>query len=70
MDPALFDVTPALQPPQNVTPNFENLENIFVLARLALGLCLGLSSVAIILRVWTRFFIMKAHGWDDCKITS
>lgn len=67
MDPALLDSTPALEPPPGVTPNFENPENITPLIEFTLGICLGVSSLFVILRVWTRFIIMKVHGWDDCK---
>lgn len=60
--------TPALQPPPGITSNFDNPYNIKPEINAALGVCLGVSTVLVWLRLYTRFFIIKCHGWEDCKL--
>jgi hypothetical protein len=67
LDPSnpIFKVTPALSIP-NYVPNFDDPKNIALLIKFTVGICFAASTVMILLRIWVRFFIMKAHGWDDC----
>ncbi|RDL40437.1 uncharacterized protein BP5553_00416 [Venustampulla echinocandica] len=60
-----FDITPSLAPPPGVVPNFENPESIRTIIDFTLGICIGVSSLFVLLRIWTRFFIVKMHGWED-----
>lgn len=64
---SVFDVTPAGERPQNALSKFSNPDNMFPVIRWTLGICLGLSSLVIMLRIWGRFFVQRVHGLEDCK---
>jgi hypothetical protein len=68
-NPQVFDITPAQNPPKHVGSNFSNPENLFAVIRWTLGFCLGVSSLAVVLRIWGRFFLQRVHGLEDCKYT-
>ena len=58
---------PGLQPPEGVIPNFTNppsLENIQIAATVV---CIALATLATVLRMYTKMFIIKAIGWEDCE---
>lgn len=63
-----FDTTPALwPPPPGANVNFTNPENIHTLIRVTVALCLGVSSLLVLLRIWARALIVKQVSWDDCE---
>lgn len=59
---------PALVAPPGQTYNFINPENssynwyIFTLT-----ICFGVSTFAVLIRIYTRVKIIKIHGFEDCK---
>ncbi|KAF1961153.1 hypothetical protein CC80DRAFT_531866 [Byssothecium circinans] len=65
MDPAYFDTTAAQTPPFGTVSNFSDPPNNFLMCKVVSGLCLATGSVLVLLRMWARFFVQKAHGWDD-----
>lgn len=62
------EITPALAPPQGVTPDFRNPYSILPLVQITLVICIGVSSLFVILRLYTRLLIVRAHGWEDCEL--
>ncbi len=60
-------VPPALPPPPGVTPNFVNPESRAG-ANIALHTtCLTLVTIFFAMRIYTRKFISRWIGWDDCR---
>ncbi|KAF7509484.1 hypothetical protein GJ744_008047 [Endocarpon pusillum] len=57
--------TPALKPPPGTTSNFDNPYNIKPEIYATVGVCLGVSTVLVWLRAYTKFVILKSHGWED-----
>lgn len=60
---------PAMKPPAGVTPDFNNpgrdgsnaTQTIIGLATLT-----GLTVIILIARLYTKFVVLKKHGWEDC----
>jgi hypothetical protein len=59
--------TPARAPPPGVTSNFDNPQSRAMAAHIGMGICIGITSVLIILRVYVKLAVTKLWGWDDCK---
>lgn len=59
--------TPGLAPPPGVTPNFINPESHARFVVVTHTICLTLSTIFVLLRTYTKFFISHAPGWEDCK---
>ncbi|KAI0386881.1 hypothetical protein F5Y04DRAFT_288684 [Hypomontagnella monticulosa] len=56
---------PALKPPDNVIPNFENPPNQNIYGYVALILCTALTSIFVLLRAYARvFYLKKVHLAD------
>ena len=70
LPPSVLNALPALPPPVGVESNFVNPEDRgYVLNSVATVLfCLMVCLFAI--RVYTRLFIIRKMGWDDCKCAS
>lgn len=60
--------TPALKPPPGVVPDFDNPSGIQGEIHALLIVCAVISTIFVWLRLYTRYFIIKSHGWDDCKV--
>ena len=60
--------TPALKPPPGIVPNFQNAPNIHRTTYGVFIFCLIVSTVFVWSRLYTRYFIHKSHGWDDCNV--
>ena len=61
---------PGLPPPEGVIPNFVDpptLEHVQIAATVV---CLTLAVFTTVLRMYTKVFIIKAIGWEDCKCGS
>lgn len=56
-----------LPPPDGVTPNFTDPYSIANPLIAVATLCLILASFTTVVRLYTKFYIMKKHGWEDCK---
>ncbi|TVY39056.1 Satratoxin biosynthesis SC1 cluster protein [Lachnellula occidentalis] len=57
---------PALEPPQGVVPNFNSHDTlaVYILPTVLSGL--ALSTVFLILRIYTKYFITRSVLWEDC----
>lgn len=61
---------PALPPPPGVTPDFVDSSNLLHLTIAILTLCNFLATLAVILRMWTKLFIIHQTTLDDCISSS
>lgn len=72
ISPALWEQlkkVPALPPPPGVISNLANREvpNHFEwIITATLGLTF--TTILVLIRIYTKFFIIKSHGWEDCKL--
>jgi hypothetical protein len=56
-----------LPPPPGVTPDFDHPVSIAYRLVITIAICLSASTIAILLRLYTKFFIIHIVGVDDCK---
>lgn len=54
-------------PPPGVTPNFDHPESIGYRLAITLAVFLVLATCVLLLRLYTRYFIINIIGADDCK---
>jgi len=60
---------PALEPPKGVKPNFNSHDTLAIYIWPTVLLGLSLSTVFLILRIYTKHFITRSMSWEDCKFT-
>lgn len=58
---------PAMAPPPGVTPNFIDPPNLRHIVVLVLTLCMSFSTVAILMRMYTKLFILRKTAFEDCR---
>lgn len=58
---------PAGMPPPGVTPAFVNPPNINSLVIMTMALCNALVAVAVIIRVYTKLFLIRSTAAEDCE---
>ena len=58
---------PAMSPPPGVVPNFHNPPNLDVFVALTITLCVAFATLAVLLRMYTKVFILRALAWEDCR---
>ena len=58
---------PALAPPPGVVPNFNKPPSRAYEMRIGIGVCIAISSIFLVLRLYVKLAITHAAGWDDCK---
>ena len=59
-----------LPPPPGVVPNFVNPDSIADTIRAVAVFLAVLTTLSTAIRFYTKFFIVKAHGWEDCMLHS
>lgn len=65
---ALLADLPGMKPPPGVIPNLidpPTKGNLNLLCHVA---CISFSTVCVLIRMYTRIFINRAHGWEDCEV--
>lgn len=60
---------PAMSPPAGVVPNFHNPANLDVFVTLTITLCVTFGTLAVLLRMYTKMFIIRALALEDCKFS-
>ena len=65
MSPTEYANLPAGIPPAGVLPNFEHLRTRQADAYVGMGICIGVTSMFILLRLYVKLFITQLWGWDD-----
>lgn len=68
--PNMLNSLPALQPPAGVQPNFVNPEDRGYISNSVATVLLCLMVSLFANRVYTKLFIIRKMGWDDCKCAS
>ncbi|KAI1387216.1 uncharacterized protein F4822DRAFT_405777 [Hypoxylon trugodes] len=56
---------PALDPPDNIIPNFDDPPNKNYAAKVLLPLCLAITTIAILFRVYAKLFCVKKFEFPD-----
>lgn len=64
---SLLGQYPALPPPSGVRPNFVDPEDRGPGVVPAVAVFFVLSLIFYFSRCWTKFYIVRAVSWDDCK---
>ena len=59
-------ITPALDPPEGVKSNYVNPDSHLLWFIATTAVCMTISTVALILRLITKLYVVKSVGWDDC----
>ncbi|MCJ1470231.1 hypothetical protein MMC07_008876 [Pseudocyphellaria aurata] len=59
---------PALQPPPGVVPNFLNPENQIRSFLVATSLELGIMTVFVLVRFYSKSFLVRKYSWDDLTV--
>jgi hypothetical protein len=57
--------SPSLPPPQGVEPNFDNPPSSNLVAQILIPILLTLVTLALLLRTYAKFFVMKMVHVDD-----
>lgn len=60
---------PAMSPPAGVIPNFHDPPNFDVLVTLTIALCVTFGTLAVLLRMYTKVYILRALAWEDCRLS-
>lgn len=60
-------ITPGLDPPPGVTPNFVDPETRAPYAIIAHTIALSLATIFVAMRMYTKIWITRSPGWDDCE---
>ena len=64
-----LDATPALAPPLGLVPNFVHPYSEARSIYITVGVCTGLVTPALIVRIFTKAYIIKRVNLEDCKYT-
>lgn len=56
-----------MSPPAGAIPNFYNPPNLDVFVALTITLCVTFGTLAVVLRMYTKIFILRALAWEDCE---
>ena len=57
-----------LPPPSGVIPNFTDPDSITTIAIVVAIVFLSLTTVTTSIRCYTKLFLIRKHGWDDCQL--
>ena len=61
---------PAMSPPAGVVPNFNSPASLDTYVILTVTLGLTFITVAVVLRMYTKVFILRVLAWEDCGFYS
>ena len=64
---ALLD-EPAGKHPQGVVPTFDSSSLLQNTLAWTCGICVSLSTIVVLLRIYTKLIISRSRAWEDCKI--
>ena len=67
MDSSYYANLPAGTPPAGVIPNFDHPHSRAFEVRTGMGICIGITSVLVLLRVYVKLAVTHLWGWDDCE---
>lgn len=58
---------PAWPPPAGTVPEFHKPASLKTVFYLSIALYITCSSSAVLIRIYTRHFLIHSMGYDDCK---
>ena len=58
---------PAGLPPAGVIPNFNNPPNQDTIQYVTTALTLSFATCAVIIRIYTKRFLLRSMGYEDCR---
>ena len=58
---------PASPPPAGTIPDFQKPSGLETVSWVTLALGFALPSLALLFRIYTRHFVLRSMGYDDCK---
>lgn len=61
---------PALQPPAGLQSNFDDPQSRISLTVIPCAAIVGLMIIFVFMRMYTKVYILKSVGWDDCTLGS
>lgn len=67
MDLSDYANLPAGAPPPGVVPNFDHPPTRVIEAHIGMGICIGVTLVFVMLRLYVKLAITHTWGWDDCE---
>lgn len=56
---------PAGTPPPGILPNFDKPPNLDIASHLSVAVQIVLASLAVLIRLYTRYFLLRSVGYDD-----
>lgn len=65
--PEQLALLPAAQPPPGVKPNFVNPESCGTAVVIGLAIPSAVMSIVVLLRLYTKAYIVRSLSWDDCE---
>ena len=57
---------PGMKPPTGVIPSFVDPPNQLVALQAVVSLCLIIATCCVVVRAYTRFYLTRSYGWEDC----
>lgn len=66
MDKDKLEELPGMKPPSGVIPNLLNpptMQNVNLLCQIT---CLSVSTICVVIRMYTKIVIDRSPGWEDC----
>ena len=60
---------PAMSPPAGVIPDFDHAPNLDIYVAITITLCFIFATLTILLRMYTKVFILRVIAWEDCRFT-
>lgn len=58
---------PAGIPPAGIISNFDNTASLATYLYVTASLTVGFATCAVIIRIYTKHFILRSMGYEDCK---
>ena len=73
LTPEMLNKMPAMKPPLGHNTNFahpghdgSNAQQTIIVK----GFLTALTVVILLVRLYTKFVVVRSHGWDDCRCSS
>lgn len=54
-------------PPAGVIPNFDDPLNLDIFLYITAALAISFATCAVIIRIYTKHFLLRSMGYEDCK---
>ena len=58
---------PAVAPPAGIISNLHNPPNMDAVSYLTFYLCLSCATLAVVMRIYTKYFLIRAIAYEDCE---